>query len=166
MTFMTARKRAWATRVYDIRRTRQRRLKTQKKNLHERERIPNHETTHSPGHELRRQRRGYTPGPSRAFHHRLAHFVLDLIDVRAPIQVPKSKDELVLRRGAHLEPDAVLVQVDVAGADEEPVLVVDEHLLQVEVRAQGALRRGGYVRRRRLEEQDERTSRGRQHAVD
>jgi len=129
--------------------------------LHERERIPNDKTTHGPGHELGRQRRGHTPTASRPLHRRLEHLVLDLIDVRAPIQIPEPKDELVGRASARLKPDAKLVQVDVGRADEQPVLIVDEHLLQAQVGAERAERRGGYVARRRLEEHDERAGRAR-----
>lgn len=134
---------------------------------HERERIPNHETTHGPGHELCRQRCWHnTSAAARTLYRRLAHLILDLIDVRAPIQIPEPKHKLVQRARARLEPDAKLVQVDVAWADQQPVLVVDEHLLQVQVRAQRAQRGGGDVARGRFEEHDEGARRGRQHAVD
>src|ERR1700677_1279988 len=57
------------------------------------------------------------------------------------------------------------MQAEAAWTDGQPVLVVDEHLLETQVRGQHAERCGGDVGRGRLEEHDERARRRRQHAV-
>jgi len=134
--------------------------------LHERERIPNYETTHGPSHELCRQRCRHARASPGALHRSLAHFILDQIDIRTPIQVPQSENKLIPAPSTLLKPDAKLEQVDVARSDEKPMLVVDEHRLQAQFRAERTERRGGYVRRWRFEEHDQRACASRQYAVD